>query len=69
MGKIMKVKFLKKYKGDLKTFQKDDIVKLHWTLAEELLRKKIVTKSNTITKEDIALKNLEDISDGNNRSD
>lgn len=61
----MKVKFLKQYKHTFKTFGKGDIVKLHWTLAEELLKKKVVKKSSDITDEDIVLKNLKD--NGNNR--
>jgi len=59
----MKVKFEKNYTYDSKTFKKGDIAKLHWTLADELLRKKVVKKSNEITDEDIALKNLKDNGD------
>jgi len=56
----MKVRFEKNYTHGSKTFKKGDIAKLHWTLADELLKKKVVKKSNEITDEDIALKNLKD---------
>jgi len=54
----MKVKFLKKYKHTIKTFQKGDIVQVHTGFGELLLKKKVVTL------------NLEETSDGrDSRSD
>jgi len=64
----MKVKFLKKYRG-IKTFNKGDVVKIHHTLARELIKKKIVIETKEITQEDIALKQLEETGDGNKLSD
>ena len=56
----MKVKF----KKDYKKFTKGQIAKLHWTLANELLAKKIVTSTSEVTAEDIELNKFKD--DGNN---
>lgn len=54
----MKVKFLKKYKHTIKTFQEGDIVQVHTGFGELLLKKKVVTL------------NLEETSDGrDSRSD
>jgi hypothetical protein len=60
MGKAMKVKF----KKDYGKFTKGQIAKLHWTFANELLAKKIVTSTSETTIEDIELNKLKD--DGNN---
>ena len=57
----MKVKFKKDYPP---RFKKGQIAKLHWTFAEELLKKKVVSKTDVITEEDIELNKL---SDGDNR--
>lgn len=36
-------KFLQDYKHTIKQFRKDDICRLHWQFANELLKEKIVT--------------------------
>jgi len=58
----MKVKFLKNYKK----FHKGDIAVLHWTLVNELLKKKIVIKTSEITAEDIFKTTLREEDNGNN---
>ncbi len=62
----MKVKFKKDYKHGSKQFAKGQIAKLHWTLANELLTKKVVTETSEVTIEDIELNKLKD---GNNGED
>jgi len=43
----MKVRFLKKYKHNKKTFHKGDVVPVHTGFGEYLLKKKIVTLNLT----------------------
>jgi len=59
----MKVKFIKNYTLGSKSFKKEDIVKLHWTLADELIREKVVKKTSEITDEDKIFKNFIDNGD------
>ena len=64
----MIVKFLQDHKTEVKTFVKGDISNLHWQLADELLKEKVVTTK--LSRREI--KKLEQIGketkDGNNRS-
>jgi len=65
----MIVKFLQDYKAEVKSFVKGDISNLHWQLANELLKEKVITTK--LSRREI--KKLEQIGketkDGNNRSD
>ncbi len=52
----MKVLFKKDYPHTFKTFKKGDIVTLHWTLADELIKKKVVVETSEVTNEEIGIK-------------
>ena len=62
----MKVEFLKKHTLGSKVFQKGTIAKLHWTLANELIKKGVVKSTSEITEEDKVLKQLRDGDNGEN---
>ena len=62
----MKVEFKKDYPIGSKTFVKGQIAKLHWTLAGELIKKKVVKETSELTLEDIELNKLSDGNNGDN---
>ena len=60
----MKVKFLKKHRAGIKIFMKDEVAVVHWTLGQELVKKKIAEETDVTTIEDKVLKQLRDGNDG-----
>jgi len=62
----MKVEFLKNYTHGSKTFRKGTIAKLHWTLANDLIKKRVAKLTSEITEEDKVLKQIRDGDNGEN---
>lgn len=61
----MKVRFKKDYEHTIKTFKKGDIVNLFPSFAKKLLKERVVEKTTKITNEEIVLKKIGEIDDGN----